>query len=609
MSACSDDDDSGMSPEMRSSMYTYAFNNGQVGEGTAYMGTHNRDLMATMELNETSGGTDITITLTNTVQGEMYMVHAHDAADPSTTPNGTPYDESPNGDVLLLVMEGNGGTASETFSSGESFDWIDNDYEGFFVVHDPLQDLSTDDLSTYLIVGNFAQDLPSTDPPVGMESYEYAFNNGQIGDGTAYRGPHNRDLMATMELEETDNGTDITITLTNTVAGETYMVHAHDAADPATTPNGTPYDESPNADVLLLMMEGNGETVSQTFSSDMSFEWITEDYEAFFVVHDPLQALSTVDLTTYLIVGIFGEDLPATDPPPARMMSYDYAFNNGQVGDGTAYIGPHERDLMATMELEETDNGTDITITMTNTVAGETYMVHAHDAADPATTPNGTPYDESPNSDLLLLMIEGNGGTVSQTFSTEEDFDWIVDDYEGFFVVHDPLQALSTTDLTTYLVVGTFAQDLPSTDAPMRSMSYTYEFNTGQLGDGTAYSGPHNEDLVARLTLTELGDMETMVRVTLTNTVSGEIYPVHAHDAADPATTPNGTPYDESPNHDVLDIGIEGTGSNATASMVSPMSFDQLNSMYEGFLVVHDPLQPLSTIDLSTYLIVSLFAD
>lgn len=289
--------------------------------------------------------------------------------------------------------------------------------------------------------------------------------------------------------------------------------------------------------------------------------------------------------------------------------SYMYAFNNGQVGEGTAYSGPHSRNLTATLEIKETSSGADVVVTLTNTVNGEMYMVHAHDAADPSTTPNGTPYDETPNGEVLSAMVDGNGGTVTYTFKSERPYDWIISDYEGFFVVHDPLQSLSTTDLTTYLVVGIFGEDMPSTEPPMRMKSYSYSFNTGQLGTGTAYDGPHSMNLTATLMLTEVSSSETTVSVTLTNTVNGEMYMVHAHDAADPSTTPNGTPYDESPNGDVLSLMIDGNGSEATKSMKSYMSFDDLVDQYEGFFVVHDPLQTLSTTDLTTYLVVGVFAE
>lgn len=136
------------------------------------------------------------------------------------------------------------------------------------------------------------------DEPMTM-SYNYEFSG-------SYSGSHPNDFTAMMEVEEIDdNSSKITVTLMNTLDGETYMIHAHDAADPANTPNGTPYNESPNADVFVQMAEGNGGTVTATQTANMSYEEITAQYEAFFVVHDPTQAISTTDLTTYLVVGAF----------------------------------------------------------------------------------------------------------------------------------------------------------------------------------------------------------------------------------------------------------------------------------------------------------------
>ncbi len=153
--ACNDDDDE---PMLRTETFNYAFNTGQVGEGTAYSGDHPSNFSASITLSEQANGTtNVTVTLNNTLQGRMYMVHAHDGADPATTPNGTPYNETPNADVLVAMINGNGGTASQTSLSSFSFDQLTETYAGFFVVHDPTQDLSTTDLTTYLTVGAFAR--------------------------------------------------------------------------------------------------------------------------------------------------------------------------------------------------------------------------------------------------------------------------------------------------------------------------------------------------------------------------------------------------------------------------------------------------------------------
>jgi hypothetical protein len=85
--------------------------------------------------------------------------------------------------------------------------------------------------------------------------------------------------------------------------------------------------------------------------------------------------------------------------------------------------------------------------------------VHSHDAADPDTTENGTPYNETPNADIFATGIEGTGGMASAENETEEIlYRDLINTYEGFFVVHDPTQEISTVDLTTYLILGLTAR-------------------------------------------------------------------------------------------------------------------------------------------------------
>jgi len=140
--------------------------------------------------------------------------------------------------------------------------------------------------------------------------------------------------------------------------------------------------------------------------------------------------------------------------------TFNYAFNTGQLGAGSAYSGTHPSNFSVTMKVDEMeDNMTRITVTLMNTLNGETYMIHAHDAADPTTTPNGTPYNESPNSGVFVQMAAGNGSDVTISQEVGRSFNDIVSGYDGFFVVHDPTQTMSTTQLSTYLVVGKFARE------------------------------------------------------------------------------------------------------------------------------------------------------
>lgn len=312
-------------------------------------------------------------------------------------------------------------------------------------------------------------------------------------------------------------------------------------------------------------------------------------------------------------------DDPEPDMAPMMpgMESYNYAFNEGQLLDNqaTAYSGEgegdHPRNLSAKLEINEMENGNaKVTIILENAVDGLEYPVHVHDAADPATTPNGTPYNETPNGEIFAGMIAVSNGMGTKTMDTELEFDWLVNEYEGFLVVHDPTQNISTTDLTTYLVLGSFAQSLAEGEANLRTETFMYDFNEGQLLDNTdlAYKGDHSRDLMAEIMVEEMIDGTSKVSVSLMNTMDGMTYMVHAHDAADASTTPNGTPYNETPNGAIFAGMIAGNGGTAMANNELEISFNELTRNYAGFLVVHDPTQDLSTVDLTTYLVLGLFA-
>lgn len=321
-----------------------------------------------------------------------------------------------------------------------------------------------------------------------------------------------------------------------------------------------------------------------------------------------------------LFAGGFSACNDDNDNPPARMLemeSFEYAFNEGQLlnSPATAYSGDgegdHPRNLSAKLDIEEMPSGmAKVTVTIENGIDGLQYAVHAHDAADPSTTPNGTPYLEAPNAGVFAGMITISGGTGSRTVETEMPYSMLINDYEGFFVIHDPTQTISTTDLTTYLVLGIFAQDLAPGTPNLRTTEFEYSFNEGQLLDNpaTAYDGEHPRNLMAKIMVEENIDGTSKVTVSLMNTLDGRMYPVHAHDAADPSTTPNGTPYNESPNGEIFAGMISGNGGTVSSSNDLDISFNELTRNYEGFFVVHDPTQDISTTDLTTYLVLGLFA-
>lgn len=313
-------------------------------------------------------------------------------------------------------------------------------------------------------------------------------------------------------------------------------------------------------------------------------------------------------LTFGIAVSSCKKDDPQPEPEPTmQTATYDYEFNNGQVVPSAAYMGPHADNLTASIKVEEVSASQSmITVTLNNTASGQTYNIHAHDAADPNTTPNGTPYNESPNANVFVQTLDGNGGSASVSQTVNMSFSEITTSYEGFFVVHDPMQAMSTTDISTYLVVGTFARTQTSTN--FSSGEFAYDFNTGQLNAAYAYNGMHANTIGGTLRVQELADGGSRISVMLNNTMNGETYMVHAHDAADPNTTPNGTPYNETPNSGLCTLMISGNGGTAWSSQMSTMSYADITMNYEGFFVVHDPLQAIDTTDPTTYVILGLFA-
>ena len=178
--------------------------------------------------------------------------------------------------------------------------------------------------------------------------------------------------------------------------------------------------------------------------------------------------LTKSTLALLIIVGVSSCSKDEDSPVPVtnssttstlKTATYNYDFNVGQVSPAFAYAGAHTNTLSADILLEEQSSGlTKVTVTLNNTMSGQTYNVHSHDAADPATTPNGTPYNESPNTNVLVQQIVGDGGSVSAFQMSTKTFTELTTMYDGFLVVHDPLQAVSTVDPTTYVILGLFAR-------------------------------------------------------------------------------------------------------------------------------------------------------
>jgi hypothetical protein len=144
---------------------------------------------------------------------------------------------------------------------------------------------------------------------------------------------------------------------------------------------------------------------------------------------------------------------PESHSPP----SFSYSFNEGQNELKTAYTGDHPRDLRAEMQLLEGDSGgTRIRITFSNTLDGETYAVHAHDYDADSTI--GLPYEFSVNTAVLNQNPVGRTGTLEIEQHSDSSVAYFENRYQGYLVVHDPLQPVQTKKPSSFLILGRFAR-------------------------------------------------------------------------------------------------------------------------------------------------------
>ena len=158
-----------------------------------------------------------------------------------------------------------------------------------------------------------------------------------------------------------------------------------------------------------------------------------------------------------LIVGF--TSCTETEVPELQSKTFSYAINTGQVAPAYAYSGSHPNSIAAELMLEEMADGTTkVSVTLTGAIDGMTYNIHAHDEADAGTTPNATPYSETPNGNVYASPVVISGGTGTSSQISTMSYEDLTTTYDGFFVIHDPTQAVNTADPTTYVVLGSFAR-------------------------------------------------------------------------------------------------------------------------------------------------------
>lgn len=136
-----------------------------------------------------------------------------------------------------------------------------------------------------------------------------------------------------------------------------------------------------------------------------------------------------------------------------RSETFNYTFNNGAMGSGTAYNGTHDRSLSAQIKIEELQDGrTSFSAILNGTIPGAVYKVHIHDYQSPV-APSFLPYKTTPNISILATDVVGNGATAVSGGISTMGYDQFINAYKGILIVHDPA-VFSVTSMSTFLVFG-----------------------------------------------------------------------------------------------------------------------------------------------------------
>lgn len=143
-----------------------------------------------------------------------------------------------------------------------------------------------------------------------------------------------------------------------------------------------------------------------------------------------------------------------TEVPELQSTTFNYSFNTGQAAAAYAYSGSHPTTIAAKLTIDEMTDGTSkVTVELTGAL-DSTYMIHAHDKVSGQTLP----YDQTPNATVYAAPVVVSGGTGTSSQISTMSYEALTTTYDGFFVIHDASQAVSTTDPTTYVVLGDFAR-------------------------------------------------------------------------------------------------------------------------------------------------------
>ena len=175
-------------------------------------------------------------------------------------------------------------------------------------------------------------------------------------------------------------------------------------------------------------------------------------------------------LTVIALLGVLSilafsckKDDPTDVAKVYRRQVYTYQFNSGQVIGKPAYYNRRVRldSMRATVVLQEQPlNQTLITVTLFNGPGGAVFPVGVHRVDS-----SYWGYSAGPDARVFAkqMATKGLGSAVTDSFRSRYSFDFLTEEYNGFFTVKDPVAPdpeyrIDTTSSAVFPVFGTFAR-------------------------------------------------------------------------------------------------------------------------------------------------------
>ena len=154
------------------------------------------------------------------------------------------------------------------------------------------------------------------------------------------------------------------------------------------------------------------------------------------------------------------EDSKVDYVPVPRKQTFNYGFNEGQLQNYGKYLGPLQRNLLASLTLEElrADKSTLITVLLRNSSDTVIYPVGFHRFNSMA--PLG--FDTLADKRVFRELIPGQkNADVSRTYKSEVPYDSLIQYIRGYLIVQDPKPdspRIERFSPSNFPILGSFAR-------------------------------------------------------------------------------------------------------------------------------------------------------